>query len=78
MYGGKSQIVALLVLVVIVLLVVWAYDTCKLNKFLAVKHQKVCTPTTGNFVGAMAVDPHLVACKFPTSPNWSLNRCNYV
>ena len=75
--NDKSVIIALVVLVAILAIAYFAYDKCKLNKYLAPKHQKKCAGG-GSFVGAMAQHPHLVPLAFPTSPNWMMNRGVYA
>jgi len=49
----KSVIIALVVLLAILAISYWAYSTCRLNKYLAPKHQRKCD-SGGSFVGAMA------------------------
>ena len=73
----KILIIALVVLVAILLIAYWAYDTCKLNKYLSAKHQKKCSGG-GGFVGAMAQHSALVPCAFPTNKGWHMNRCSYA
>lgn len=65
-------VIALLVVLVVL---VGAYMTCRLDPFLSAKYQKCAHQT---FVGAMAQHPHLVPCAFPTSSHWQMNRCNYA
>ena len=57
--NDKSLIAALVVLVAILVIAYYAYDNCKLNKYLSAKHQKTCSGE-GSFVGAMAQHPALV------------------
>ena len=76
MEGIAVSIVALVVVMVILLALYWAYDKCKLDKLLGPKYQK-CGKQSG-FVGSMAERPHLAPCSFPTANGWQLNRCNYV
>lgn len=80
MKNEKTMIIALVVLVAILVIAFWAYDNCKLNKYLSAKHQKKCSGG-GSFVGAMAQHPELVPCAFPSSAGtgvWQMNRCNYA
>ena len=74
---NKSVIIALVVLLAILIVLYWAYDNCKLNKYLAPKHQKNCN-SGGSFVGAMAQHPWMSPCSAPVSNNWQMNRCNYM
>lgn len=67
---------ALVVVLVILLALYWAYDTGRLNKFLDPKYQK--KGEQSSFVGSMAERSHLASCTFPTASGWRLNRCNYV
>jgi type IV secretory pathway TrbL component len=76
MEGIALTIVALVVVLVILLALYWAYDKCKLDKFLDPKYQK-CGKQSG-FVGSMAERPHLAPCAFSTANGRQLNRCNYV
>jgi hypothetical protein len=82
--NDKSLIIALVVLVAILVIAYWAYDNCKLNKYLSAKHQKKCSPSGsggGSFVGAMAQNPALGPSAFPSSAGtgvWQMDRYNYA
>ena len=44
-------LIALIVLIAILVIAYWAYNTCRLNKYLAVKHRKKCSSGSGSFTG---------------------------
>ena len=70
----RTVITALVLVVAILAIAYWAYDQCKLDHLLPPKHQRC--GGRGSFVGAMAQHSWLVPCAFPTSSDWSFNRCN--
>lgn len=74
---NDQSVILALVVVVILIVLYWAYDKCRLDKYLSTHYQK-CKKGAGGFVGAMAQHPSLVPCAFPTSQDWEFNRCNYT
>lgn len=74
----QGLLIALIIVLVIAVVLYWAYTHCKLDKYLSPQHQKCPNPSGGSFVGAMGQHARLVPCAFPTSPDWEMNRCNYM
>lgn len=66
------------VVVLVILLILWAYDKCHLDQWLPSAYKK-CGAMAG-FVGAMGGHRAMVPCAYPSSANgqWQFNRCNYA
>lgn len=75
----KTILTALVIVLVICIILYWAYNNCKLDRYLAPQHQKCKKGGKANkFVGAMAQFPYQVPCAFPESKYFYMNRCNYT
>lgn len=79
----KSTYVIAAVVIVLLIVIAYAYEKCKfgLNKHLPTKWQKTCPPPANGFVGAFGRSPGMEGCHAWDDANkrWSsFNRCTWA